>query len=192
MKTTILKLVIVSLLLAMQSCSPMTKMILKISGEYKNPQIEDSLSVLTYCKEKQVNYDQLWMIKSKENYKVLAKDGGLGVPDVLIFNNKKNPVTNEIQTECSWALAGIVYDTNAIIIETGDSTLFYKIMDNFVLVDDRTLIDSPDFYIIGKWAKFLPKLSHSLFETINEQKASSNIKVKHILLNVDYQKDWYD
>jgi hypothetical protein len=192
MKTTILTLIIVSVFFAMHSCQPATKLILRATGNYKNPRKEDSLSVLTYCREKQVNYDQLWRIKSEESYNLLLKEKHIGVPNILIFNNKKNAITNEIQTECNWAKAGIVYDTNAIIIEIGDSTIFYKIMDNFVLVDDRTHSDSPDYYIIGNWAKYLPKLSNSLFETINQQKTQSNIKVKHILLNVDSQKDWYD
>jgi hypothetical protein len=165
---------------------------LRITGEYKSPQREDSLSILTYCRDRQVNYDELWRIKSEESFIMLQKEGRLGVPDVFVFNNKKNPVTNEVNTQCNWSKIDLIFNTNDTIIEIGDSTDFYRVIEHFILVDAQTNLETPDYYIFSNWAKFFPKMSNSVFETINRQKKQSGLTVKHILLNIDYQKDWYD
>jgi hypothetical protein len=123
---------------------------------------------------------------------MLQKEGRLGVPDVFVFNNKKNPVTNEVNTQCNWSKIDLIFNTNDTIIEIGDSTDFYRVIEHFILVDAQTNLETPDYYIFSNWAKFFPKMSNSVFETINRQKKQSGLTVKHILLNIDYQKDWYD
>jgi len=63
-------------------------------------------------------------------------------------------------------------------------------MDRLLPIDVKTSQDTFDYYLISYWAKFIPKLSHKLFDQTNVMKESMTQKVCFIYVTLDEQESW--
>jgi hypothetical protein len=186
---TILSIAIITIIIFTLSCRPTNRIIGKLTGEFKEPQQESAESIISFCQNKKVKYDKLYVIKSESNFSTFFKKHKY-VPGIFVFDNSNNLIARAEKTGCPWAMINFLYDTAVQKEMTQDTTIYLDIISNFKLVNDRTGDKKADYYILCTWAKFVPKLSDALFETINRQKEDNKLKVSHILLNVDLQKEW--
>jgi hypothetical protein len=172
------------------SCNSIGMRIAKKNGDFIQPEKESNNSIVSYCREKNVKYNQLYKVKS-EDYFASFIGKYKSIPTIFIFNKNKYLVTTAVKTECPWAMINLL-DNSSVeepkIIQ--DTILYNEIMSNFILVDNNTSNQDADYYVLCTWAKFVPKMTNTLFETINKQKEEHKINVCHILLNVDLQEGW--
>ena len=136
-----------------------------------------------------VNYDELLIVKSLNQYSLFSEKYRQ-IPGVFVFDNQKNQITTEINSTCPWTMFNILIDTTLHLKRVENSKLYSEILSNFTLVKTIAHRKQPDYYILCTWAKYTPKLTKSLFETINKQKQENKLNVCHILLNVDLQESW--
>mgnify|MGYP001340821842 CR=1 FL=1 len=187
MKNTSVSIILI-ICLYIAACQPIKKGILKTAGEYIEPQLETPTSILTYCDSNKVKYEKLFVLKSEDNFRNFTQTYK-SIPGIYVFDKEYKPVSADYKKGCSWATIRFIFDTTMTITTIEDTTTFKEIMSNFNLVDAKSDHKS-DFYILCSWAKFTPKLTKSLFETINKQKAENLRDVSYYLLDVDLQKSW--
>jgi len=177
------------LLLCLMSCKPISMMIAKKTGEFIEPEQETYQSIKANCLEKNVNFDQLFVLKSEDQFKTFISKHG-SIPSIFVFDKNKYLVTTAEKSDCPWVMINFLYDTAYQLQKTSDTALYSEIMSNFVMIEDRSPLNQADYYILCTWAKFVPKHTDALFETINKQKKENKLNVCHVLLNVDLQKSW--
>jgi len=164
-------------------------MVAKRTGEFAEPQKETPASIMAYCKQMNVNYDQLYVLNSEEQF-----NSFLGkykhIPGIFVFDKNKYLITTAAKSDCSWTMINFLYDSTIQTKSIADTSVFSEIITAFSRIDDPSRRIDADYYILCSWAKFTPKLTKSLFETINKQKQENKLNVCHILLNVDLQESW--
>lgn len=182
-------LVLFSFLLLLSSCNSISMYIAKKTGEFQEPQKETPESIISYCLESKVNYNQLYTIQSEEQFSSFV-DKYKHLPGIFVFDSNKYLITTATKSNCPWTMINFLYDTTIQQKRFENTELFDEIMANFTLIKSSLEQKSPDYYILCTWAKYTPKLTESLFETINKQKQENKLNVCHILLNVDLQESW--
>ena len=144
---------------------------------------------MTYCQTKRVNYDKLFVAKSEDQFSsFLSKYKN--IPAVFIFDKNKFLITTAVKTDCPWAMINLLDHSVLESKIIRDTLLYSNLLSYFTLVDAKMKNKDSDYYIICTWAKYFPKLTDALFETINKQKEEKKLNVCHILLNVDLQDSW--
>jgi len=188
MKNTFTNLILLILLTSV-ACKPISMMIAKKTGEFIEPQKETSASILSYCNQMKVNYDQLYVIKTEDQFtSFIGKYNH--VPEIFVFDKNKHIITTAVKSNCPWTMVNFIYDTAIKTRILQDTSMFSEIISNFKMIDNKTPTAEADYYILCSWAKFTPKLTKALFETVNKQKKENKLNVCHILLNVDLQESW--
>lgn len=188
MKNIFTKLILLVLLTSV-ACKPITMMFAKKTGEFIEPQKETPASILYYCNQMQLNYDQLYVVKSEDQFtSFIGKYKH--VPGIFVFDKNKHLIKTAVKSNCPWTMINFLYDTTIKTQSVQDTSLFSEIISNFIMIDTKTPYAETDYYILCTWAKFVPKETKALFETINKQKAENKLNVCHILLNIDLQAYW--
>lgn len=188
MKTTIFMLIAMAMLF-LSACKPISMMIAKKNGDFIQPEKENNQSIMSYCNEKNVNYDNLFIVKSEDNFaSFIGKYKN--IPGIFIFDKSKLLITTAFKSDCPWTMINLLNDTNLKTKLIQDTTIYFEIMANFKMINERSIKKDPDYYILCTWAKFAPKLTDALFETINKQKAEGKLDVCYVLLNMDLQESW--
>lgn len=177
------------LVLILPSCNLISRSIAKCTGDFQDPQKETPESIIAYCTENKLNYNQLYIVKSEESFTSFFS-AFRSIPGIFVFDKNRNLITTAVKTKCPWTMVNFVYDTSIQHKQIADTSAFHELLSNFKLINDLPQQNSPDYYILCAWAKFTPKLTKSLFETINKQKQENKLNVCHILLNVDLQQSW--
>ncbi len=188
-KEIVSKIIVIIFLSGLISCRSISTIIAKRTGEFQNPQEETEKSIIKHCQDNDVNYDQLFVLKSEDNFKSFVskyKD----IPCIFVFDKNKLLMTTAKKTNCPWTMINFLFDTTIRTKKVSDTSLYMEIISHFNMIDNKLGDNQADYYILCTWAKFVPKLSNALFETINKQKKENKLNVCHVLLNVDIQKSW--
>ncbi len=166
--------------------------LLRVLGHYQTPEIESSSSLKVYAKENQLYYDKLLGVSSMNALMELSKVGVSSVPTVQIFDRDKKLLKMAEQSDCAWALSNFFKEGHKDELIPIDSTVFPFIMGLLSPIDFRTQQDTFDYYLVSYWAKYLPLLSHQLFEQTNSMKDSMSEKICFISVSLDKQEGWED
>jgi hypothetical protein len=181
--------VLICLVLLLSSCNSISMYIAKKTGDFQEPQKETPESIKLYCSENRVNYNELFIVQSEDQFaSFIEKHKHL--PGIFVFDSNKYLITTAVKSNCPWTMINFLYDTTIPQKRVENTELFDEIMANFTLINSTSEQKSPDYYILCTWAKYTPKHTKSLFETINKQKQENKLNVCHILLNVDLQESW--
>ena len=185
----LIKIVSLNILISLVACNSIGMIIAKKRGDFIKPEKETNETIIKYCVDRHVDYDRLYTINSEDHYNAFInqyKD----VPCIFIFDKNKCLITTAYKKECPWVMINSLADSSLKMRIIQDTTIFYGILSNFIIIDNKSNKQNADYFILCTWAKFFPKLTSELFETINKQKKEKKINVCHILLNVDLQKNW--
>ena len=188
MQNTFSKLMLLILLTSV-GCKPMGMMIAKKTGEFIEPQKETPASIMSYCDQLELNYDQLHMLKSDNHFNPFIKKYK-DIPGIYVFDKKKQIITPVTKSYCPWTMISYVYDTTIQTQTVQDISMFSEIISNFNRIHDKANSNEADYYILCTWAKFIPKGTKALFETVNKQKMGNKPNVSYLLLNLDLQDYW--
>lgn len=183
------KLIFFYLFITITSCKPILLFIAEKSGELIDPQKESPATVEEYCCQMKVNYDGLFVIKTNKQYSSFINKYRQ-IPEVFVFDGQKNQLTTEFSSICPWTTMNLLFDSTIHFKRVENTKLYSEILSNFTPVKNAEHTKPADYYILCTWAKYTPKLTKSLFETINKQKQENKLNVCHILLNVDLQESW--
>jgi hypothetical protein len=173
------------------------KFLLRITGNYKTPKEQDSLSVLNFVKHSQACYDQLFVFKSKFDYQSFFREHP-ELPGNLIFDSEKRLLHPSNGTTCPWAAYYSLIDSSSIIrsIEfLPDSIISERESLGYVLnrlkpVEIKVNDEPYDYYLITVWAKFTPKFTKETFKELYRFKSAPNKRICVILVDADIQKEW--
>src|SRR4030095_2645762 len=167
-----------------------TLTILRILGHYKTPRIETPVSIKEYVETHNLYYDKLYSVSSMNAFIELGQSGIHGVPTIQIFNKKKALLRMASENKCTWALADYFKNGHSNEMIAQDTTTFAFVLDRLTPIDIKSVQDTFDFYIISYWAKYIPKLTHHLFEQTNSMKSSMTEKICYIYVTLDEQENW--
>ena len=163
---------------------------LRILGHYRTPKIETFESIKEYVNSKSLIYDRLYGLSTMNARDELNHSGVTGVPTIQIFNKDKVLLRMAEQSDCTWVLANYFKEGHSNEMVAQDSTTYGYVMDRLLPIDVKTSQDTFDYYLISYWAKFIPKLSHKLFDQTNVMKESMTQKVCFIYVTLDEQESW--
>jgi hypothetical protein len=143
------------LLVGLVSCKPTSTFIAKQAGEFIEPKNETVESIIEYCRDKKVNYDKSYVIKSKDlSRSFIGKYQH--IPGIFLFDKDKSLLTTVVKTDCPWTMMNLLKDTITETKLVKDSLIYHDIMLHFKLIDDRSKNNKVDYYILSTWAKFVP------------------------------------
>lgn len=167
-----------------------TKAALKISGHYRAPHYETPESVLEFAKASNIYYDRLYIPKSLQSFKEMNAAHLAAVPLIRIFDKNKDLLKTAIDNDCSWALADFFHRKQGEGLIVKHDSSYAHTLQHITLLDVKSDQDTFDYYIMSNWAKYVPKLSNSLFEQISVLKKDLDMNVCFISINIDSQKEW--
>lgn len=173
-------------LFTLNSC---TMMLLKISGNIKNPKLEDSKTIKKYCKKMKDPFDILWMADSKENFdRILVKYPG--APEVLIYDKNFEVLQNAHGEECQKMLMNFFIDSTVYNYKKVYDSSYTFIKEKISVVEQYEVKKDYDYVIVYSWFKWTPKLNKRLFKKLTAIK-KTNDNICLISLNKDWQKGQY-
>ncbi|HUR31532.1 MAG TPA: hypothetical protein VMZ69_08855 [Saprospiraceae bacterium] len=164
--------------------------VLRIIGHYRTPQIESSVSIKKYADDHSLYYDKLFLVSNRDSFDELASVGVNSVPTIQIFDKNKRLLKMAEQNDCTWALSEYFKKGHGKEMLATDSTTYNFVIERIMPVDVKTSLDTFDYYVINYWAKYLPKLSHQLFETTNNMKKSMKDNICFMYVSLDQQEKW--
>ncbi len=176
---------IVALIFTLSSCSVF---LLKISGDLRNPKLEDDTSIKKYCETWKDPYDALWMPDNKDNFSQIIKKFN-GIPQMLIFNRNNALLKTAYGEDCHYMAETFFTDSLALDDRKQTDSSFHFLKNKCRIVDKKSEPDHYDYTVVYIWGKFAPKLSREMFESLAEIKKSGKFKIMYISLNKDWQKD---
>lgn len=187
-KNYLLLISIVAISASFSSCQIFNKTVLRITGDYKKPQYEEIDNIIEYCEKAGVIFDEIWMAKNEDYRRILNEDYIHYFPQVLIFDKNKSNITIEEGKECVGSIMYFLNDTIIKPINTHDTLLYFKILENCTVIKDTQINSNPDYYYIISWAKYFPKMADDVFKKVNDLRTIGKINAKYILLNMDFPK----
>lgn len=158
-------------------------------GHYKSPQTESPSTIKEYVSSYHSYYDKLFVVRDMNAFQELQQKGVKGVPTVQIFDKHKRLLTMASESSCKWALTNFFQNHSDEMIST-DSTIYPYVLERLKPIDIKSDQDTFNYYLITYWAKYIPKLSHRLFEQTNTMKDSMDQKVCFMSVSLDAQENW--
>lgn len=180
---------VVMILIYFNSCQVITPMILKLSGNYKEPRYETKNSIEFAIKKDEVYYDKLYRLKEIQFLKELEDKQISKLPILQIYNKEKKLLKTVSGSECNWKLVDYFNRKDSTLLTASDTDLYEFMMQRVEPIDLKSTIDTFDYYIIAGWANYIPKLSKALFEQTNDIKDSLKNQVCIAYINLDFRKD---
>lgn len=166
-----------------------TKSLLKLMGHYISPKTESPSTIKDYVTKHDSYYDRLYVVNNANAFLELQKFGVSGVPTVQIFNKEKKLLTTASKSECDWTFADFFQNQSNKMVPI-DSITYTKVMERLVPIDIRSKEDTFHYYVITYWAKYLPRLTHRLFEQTNNMKKGMHERVCFMSVSLDMQEGW--
>jgi len=168
------------------------KLVLKITGNFKNPKYESREDIRRYAEQYGGKYDGLYVCKDQRSLKIIT-DSFAGVPTVLVFN--KDFENLYADKRCPWRNS---YELDSLslgsIWKKDEKIKLTSITDKIFCIDGQAINNTEsskiDYYVFYCWAKFVPKLSKRMIGEIGlfSKSKSSNVYVGSI--DLDLQKSW--
>ena len=164
---------------------------MKITGNLKNPELEDSLSIINCGMKWKDPYDILWVPDSKTHFAQVVNKFE-SIPEVLIFDRNYNLLKNGNGNECRWMLISYFTDSLKHEYKMSMDSSYSFIESKCKVINQKKALTEYDYTIVYVWAKYCPKLSKSLFASLTEVKQKYKSRVRLISLNKDWQKDLHE
>ena len=174
--------------LANSSC---TMLLLKLTGNIKNPQLEDNESIKKYCQKNKDPYDLLWVANDKENFEELITRYP-GIPTVLIYDRNYLLLENANGEACQKMLISFFSDSLKYKYKKSNDSSYTYIKSKTRVVDSSlSLLNSYDYIVIYVWAEFTPKIAKDLFTRLDRVKRTDKRNICFISLNKDWPRGMY-
>ena len=183
-KRSLLVLVLPICFSCIWSCS---MFLLKAGGYLRNPKLEDRNSIKEYSKKKGDPYDLLWVSGSTQGFDTLLVRYPR-LPSVAIFDRDMSMVENAQGEACHKMIMDFLKDTmsNAHIKTKTDS---WQIFEKYCTqADIKSETQGYTHTIVYSWAIYTPRLTKRIFERMRELRDSTQLNLRFISLNRDYQK----
>ncbi|MES2679927.1 MAG: hypothetical protein V4635_08590 [Bacteroidota bacterium] len=166
-------------------------MALKLSGNIKNPKLEDSQSIIRYSKKMYDPYDYLWLPDTKIHFdEMLTRYPG--IPEVLIYDKNFTVLKNAHGEHCQKMLIAFFSDSLKYQYNKVMDSSYFFLKNKSRVIASTSVSTNYDYTIIYSWVKWTPKLTKDIFERLAAIKKSNKYKVCFISLNKDWQKGMYD
>lgn len=171
------------------------KMAANILGYYKKPKYETKTSIVAYAQKHNAKYDLLYITNSISAFNTIGQKYG-GIPATLIFDKQGRLLSVNQGSDCPWktldAIKSLVdSNNNAHIVvqkQTLDSVLNYT---QLIAGNDNILSQNNyDYTIAYIWAKYSPKLTRQLFNSIDQITTNTKRSIKLISIDNDLQASW--
>jgi len=169
----------------------------KVMGEHKTPQQETPESILKYAKKNNFYYDYLFMPINDSAIIEIIKRNYFILGGILPFDSLRRPIVVKTITgeeKCPHSIAFNFQSQDSAIVGIGSDTLeFWDRLSLMKLVDKRTGLpdlcnfsSDYDYYLIGIWAKMLPKVARNVHEDFRDALSLDSTKrICIISLNYD-------
>jgi len=171
--------------------SSCTFFFMKVTGNIRNPKLENSTSIIKCCKKWKDPYDLLWVPNSKKNFNEIVRKYD-EVPMILIFDKNFSLLNNVEGKDCTWKLISYFNDSLIPKYKNNVDSSYFFVQRKCKEIDKKMLSMDNDYTIVYIWAKYGPKLSKSLFASLTEVKQKYKSRVRLISLNKDWQKDLHE
>jgi len=179
-------------LLVLQSCRSVMMGFFGI----KNPDIEDSVSLVKYCEKKGINTNNLYTLSAEDNVKILNLIGG-GIPEIKIFNShgqlipyKPNPTFDHV------AVFSFIDSLNSKKDFREDTLTSYSDLADKMRNLNGHLIapqmnPETNYHIFIFWTKWTGRLNKThVIPWENQALSNPNAKVEVYKVNMDIQQYW--
>ena len=164
---------------------------LKLSGNIRNPKLEDVNSVKKYSQQMNDPYDFLWLPDTKVHLEEIINRYP-GVPEVLIYDKNYSVLRNAHGESCQKMLIEFFNDSLVYqYVKTNDSSYIF-LKKKTQVVDSGNAPKNYDYTIIYSWVKWTPKLSKDIFKRLDAVKKTNKYKICFISLNKDWEKGMYE
>jgi hypothetical protein len=163
----------------------------KLTGNIKNPKLENGKTIKLYSEKYKDPYDLLWMADSKLHFEEIIQRF-TSIPEVLIYDRNFAVLQNAHGEECKKLLISFFTDSLAHeYIKINDSS-FKFIKARTKVVDYKATSANYDYTIIYLWTKWTPKFSKDIFERLAKIKNNGKYNICFISLNKDWQEGMYE
>ena len=180
-----------SMLFVFQSCS---RIIMGIYG-IKNPDIEDSVSLVKYCEKKGINTNNLYTLSAEDHLKIYNLIGG-GIPEIMIFNSHGQLIPYADKNFCNAAAFSFIDSLNSKKDFREDTSISYSdLADKLRNLNGH--LNAPqknqetNYYIFIFWTKWTGRLNKThVIPWENQALSNPNAKVEVYKVNMDMQQYW--
>ena len=202
MKKTAFFILIFLIMISLSSCKPATKLLMRVTGNYKTPKSETPESIIEYAKKKNFHYDYLFMPISDSAIYEMAFQGNLSFGKVLPYNKQRFPIIVKDRNNfyCPHYNSKVFQseDTTVATI-VADTIDFFNRLHLMKLIDKRhELMElnkstvNYDYYVIGTWSKMYPKMSKLIhIDFLDAMAIDTSKHICLISLNYDSTNDLY-
>lgn len=179
-------------LLVFQSCRSVLMGVFGI----KNPDIEDSVSLIKYCEKKGINTNNLYTLSAEDNVKILNLIGN-SIPEIKIFNShgqlipyKPNPTYDHV------AVFSIIDSLNFKKDFREDTSISYsdladKLRNLNGHLNAPQMNPETKYYFFIFWTKWTGMLNKTtVIPWENQALSNPNAKVEVYKVNMDMQQYW--
>ncbi len=182
---------VIALLFVFQSCS---RIMMGLWG-IKNPNIEDSVSLVKYCEKKGINTNNLYTLSAEDNFKILNLIGG-SIPDIMIFNSHGQLIPYADKNYCNAAAFSFIDSLNSKKDFREDTSISYSdLADKMRNLNGH--LNAPqknpetNYYIFIFWTKWTGRLNKThVIPWENQALTNPNAKVEVYKVNMDMQQYW--
>jgi hypothetical protein len=166
-------------------------MVLKFSGNIKNPKLEDSESIKKYARTFNDPYDFLWFPDTKTHFEDIINRYP-GIPEVLIYDKNYSVLKNAHGEQCQKMLIAFFSDSLKYHYNKVMDSSYFFLRDKSRVIDSAAVSKTYDYTIIYSWVKWTPKLTKDIFKRLAEIKKTNKYDICFISLNKDWQKTLYE
>jgi hypothetical protein len=173
--------------------------LLEISG-YTPPKAETPEDIASYAKGK--DYEVLAISNSEESFNLLNQD--FGVPGVIFFNNKLQPIESSKGVGCPKEAKSFIDEISSGKEFGLDTTSFHfksfnellgrmKVIEGDSLLLSKQLAEGDfDYVIVYTWAKILKKQSQAMMKIGTDALKKKGLKILVLSLNLDFSTLWME
>ena len=181
----------ISALLLFQSCRSVMMGIYGI----KNPDIEDSVSLVKYCEKKGINTNNLYTLGAEDNVKILNLIGG-SIPDIMIFNSHGQLIPYADKNFCNAAAFSFIDSLNSKKDFREDTSISYSDLADKMRnlnghLNAPQMNPETNYYIFIFWTRWTGRLNKThVIPWENQALSNPNAKVEVYKVNMDMQQYW--
>lgn len=191
MSNTLLKLIslvaFISIILMTTAC----KSVLKVTGNYKKPQKESAVSIVSYLEVQHALYDEAYIPKSKLGLKYILDSINGFMPSIIVFDKDyKNYI---LDYKCFSAKpTGLDSLMKSGAWKRDSSSIYQRLSAQISLINapSKDPINNKEIYVFYFWAKYLPKKSNEMIQENAKLFTQFHKSIYVASVNLDLQGSW--
>lgn len=165
--------------------------VLKMSGNIKNPKLETNEKIKKYSEKEGDPFDILWVANSTRSFEELITRYP-GMPTVLIYDKSMNVLENSRGEECQKMLINFFNDSLKFkYIKVQDSSYSF-LKQRVKAIENKSHVEKSDYIVVYLWVKWTPKITKDIFERLKKIKEKKNYDICFISLNKDWHQDLHE